>query len=88
MNAIAQIKQWGNSKALRLPTDFARAMDLAIGDNVELTRIDESTIQLVIVPKKEKKRRLSLAERIKKTNLTQLQPLKDWDELMPMGKEL
>ncbi|OOF41009.1 antitoxin MazE [Rodentibacter rarus] len=87
MNAITQVKQWGNSKALRLPTDFARLMNLNIGENIELRKINEKTIQLVILDKP-KKQRLTLAERIKLTKADKLQPINDWDNLVPIGKEI
>lgn len=88
MHAIAQIKQWGNSKALRLPTGLANLMHLNVGDDIELTQINEATLQLVVIPKKTQKQRLSLSERIQRTKIKQLQTIEDWDKLTPVGKEL
>ena len=88
MNAITQIKQWGNSKAVRLPKDFAQLMNLDVGANIELKKINDKTIQLVILTKPLKKRRLSLTERISRTDINRLPTIKDWDELMPVGNEI
>lgn len=85
---MSQIKQWGNSKALRLPTDFARLMNLNVGENIELKRINEKTIQLTIIDQPRKTNRLSLAERIKLTKVNQLQTIEDWDNLTPVGDEI
>lgn len=35
MNIRLQVKQWGNSKAIRLPKDFTNTMNLNMGDFLE-----------------------------------------------------
>ena len=41
MNMRLQVKQWGNSKAIRLPKDFTNAMNLNMGDFLELEKFIE-----------------------------------------------
>lgn len=84
-----QIKQWGNSKALRLPKDFTNAMNLDTGDFLELAKVDHQTIKLVIVPNKStKKQRLTLAERIAITSTSSLPVCEEWDAMSPIGEEI
>lgn len=85
-----QIKQWGNSKALRLPKDFTNSMNLDTGDFLELAKVDHKTIKLVIIPNTsiEKKRRLTLAERIAMTSAHTLPVYEEWDLVLPSGDEI
>ena len=89
MNMRLQVKQWGNSKAIRLPKDFTDAMNLNMGDFLELEKISHDTITVVILPNTpEKKRRLTLSERLAITELEQLPVVEEWDSLTPRGKEI
>lgn len=85
-----QVKQWGNSKAVRFPKDFTNEMNLDAGDFLELAKIDNQTIKLVIVPNKpiEKKQRLTLAERISMTSTDTLPVSEEWDLLSAVGDEI
>lgn len=90
MNVRVQVKQWGNSKAVRLPKDFTNSMNLDDGDFLELVKLDEQTIKLMIIPNKPKppKKRLSLAERIAMTSVETLPTDSEWDLLEPTGQEI
>lgn len=85
-----QVKQWGNSQAIRLPKDLARSMNLNQGDFLELEKINENTIKLVIVPKHSmnNRKRLTLSERMALTSTKQLPVLEEWDSLTPEGEEI
>ncbi|WP_410681346.1 AbrB/MazE/SpoVT family DNA-binding domain-containing protein [Avibacterium paragallinarum] len=83
-----QVKQWGNSKAIRLPKGFTESMNLNMGDFLELEKVDDNTIKIVIVPNAPKKRRLTLAERIAMTSTEQLPVIEEWDSLTPIGNEI
>ncbi len=39
MNMRLQIKQWGNSKAIRLPKELTHSMNLDMGDFLELEQL-------------------------------------------------
>ena len=89
MNMRLQVKQWGNSTAIRFPKNFTNAINLNLGDFVELQQIDENTIKLVIVPNKpEKKKRLTLQQRIAMTSVQSLPVIEEWDTLTPVGNEV
>lgn len=90
MNIKVEIKQWGNSKAVRLPKDFAAAMNLNAGDMLEFAQVDEQTIKVVVLsnPSKVKKKRLSLAERIAMTSHKTLPTCDEWDSIEPVGGEV
>ncbi|WP_439257325.1 AbrB/MazE/SpoVT family DNA-binding domain-containing protein [Lonepinella sp. BR2271] len=88
MNMRLQVKTWGNSKAIRLPKDFTQTMNLEVGDFLELARIDDQTIKLVVVPTKPKQKRLTLAERIAMTSMDTLPVCDEWDLLEPVGEEI
>ena len=79
MNMRLQVKQWGNSKAIRLPKDFTNAMNLNMGDFLELEKINNNP---------NKKRRLSLNERLAMTSFKQLPTVEEWDSLTPIGNEI
>ena len=64
MNMRLQIKQWGNSKAIRLPKELTHSMNLDMGDFLELEQIDDNTLRVVVVPHKKTTKRLTLNERI------------------------
>ena len=89
MNMRLQVKQWGNSKAIRLPKEFTNAMNLDMGDFLELEKINDNTIKAVIIPNTPKKRkRLTLDERIAMTSSKQLPIIEEWDSLIPIGNEI
>ncbi|MDH2927783.1 AbrB/MazE/SpoVT family DNA-binding domain-containing protein [Lonepinella koalarum] len=83
-----QVKNWGNSKAIRLPKDFTQAMNLETGDFLELAKIDDQTIKFVVVPNKPKQKRLTLAERIAMTALDSLPVCAEWDTIEQVGGEI
>lgn len=41
-----QIAKWGNSLAVRIPADVARALDLKEGDSVELRAIERGVLEV------------------------------------------
>ena len=89
MNMRLQVKQWGNSKAIRLPKDFTNAMNLNMGDFLELEKINNNTIKVIIIPNNpNKKRRLTLNERLSMTSFKQLPTVEEWDSLTPIGNEI
>ncbi|AHN71192.1 AbrB/MazE/SpoVT family DNA-binding domain-containing protein [Aggregatibacter actinomycetemcomitans] len=47
MNTRLEIKQWGNSKAIRLPKDFIHTLNLDTGDFLELNQVDNKFILTV-----------------------------------------
>lgn len=87
MNMRLQVKQWGNSKAIVLPKDFTSAMNLNKGDFLELEKINNNTVQIVVVPNRPKKR-LTLSERIAMTASKELPVIEEWDLLTPTGQEI
>lgn len=42
-----QIAKWGNSLAVRIPADVARALGLKEGDDVELCALDSGAIAVI-----------------------------------------
>ncbi|MDO4698656.1 MAG: antitoxin MazE [Pasteurellaceae bacterium] len=89
MNMKLQVKQWGNSAAIRLPKDFTHAMNLNMGDFLELEKVADNKITLVIVPNRpQPRKRLTLAERIARTSVDKLNVDEEWDSLQPVGKEV
>lgn len=88
MNMRVQVRQWGNSKAIRLPKDFTNAMNLNMGDILELEKINNNTIKVVIIPNNpHTRKRLTLDERIAMTSSKELPVLQEWDLLTPVGNE-
>ena len=89
MNMRLQVKQWGNSKAIRLPKDFTDSMNLDMGYFLELEKISDNTIKVIVVPNNPKKRkRLTLDERLAMTSSKQLPVIQEWDLLEPTGQEI
>ena len=41
-----QIAKWGNSLAVRIPADVARALGLKVGDEVDISATGERTLEL------------------------------------------
>jgi antitoxin MazE len=42
-----QVSKWGNSLAVRIPADVARALGLKEGDDVELCALDDRQVAVV-----------------------------------------
>ncbi|PAX06616.1 AbrB/MazE/SpoVT family DNA-binding domain-containing protein [Sphingomonas lenta] len=57
-----QVAKWGNSLAVRIPADVARALGLKEGDDVELCALDSGEVAVIT----EKQRRAAVIERIRK----------------------
>ncbi|WP_442581517.1 AbrB/MazE/SpoVT family DNA-binding domain-containing protein [Mesorhizobium sp. ASY16-5R] len=45
-----KVSRWGNSLAVRLPTSVVKALDLKVGDDIELSVIDEGTLAVLREP--------------------------------------
>ena len=41
-----RISKWGNSLAVRIPRDVARALELDLGDEIELTRREAGVFEV------------------------------------------
>ena len=59
----AKISKWGNSAAIRLPSDILKFLSLHIGDSIELLK-KENSVELVVVNDK-KEKLIEEAKRIK-----------------------
>ncbi|MGK6318310.1 AbrB/MazE/SpoVT family DNA-binding domain-containing protein [Sphingomonas sp. DT-204] len=55
------VAKWGNSLAVRIPADVAKALNLKEGDEVDLRALDDKTVAVIT---KEQRRNVAL-ERIK-----------------------
>ena len=77
-----EIKKWGNSAVIRLPTTVLAELRLSIGSPVEMKTEHN---RLVIEPSFRRRYRLEdlLAEMPKK-----LPQVEGWDEMTPAGKEM
>lgn len=80
-----QVKQWGNSKAIRLPKDMLAALGVELGDFLELQRMSENEFKLTAVPKK--RARVSLQELLATTD-ENFEMDAEWDTMQPVGKEI
>jgi antitoxin MazE len=49
-----KVAKWGNSLAIRIPADVARALDLEEGDAVELTTTGRGRIELALSERRER----------------------------------
>lgn len=56
-----QVAKWGNSLAVRIPADVARALGLREGDEVELRALDGNELAVIT----EKQRRAEAIERLR-----------------------
>jgi len=79
MNAV--INSWGNSLAVRLPADIINSMKLKQGD---VLKIIEKNNEIIL--KSERKKKLSLKERLKNFNGTYNIKEVEWGE--PVGNEV
>lgn len=59
----AKISKWGNSAAIRLPSDVLKFLSLHIGDSIEILQ-KENSIELVVIDDK-KAKLIAEAKRIK-----------------------
>lgn len=41
-----QVAKWGNSLAIRIPVDTARAMGIKVGDELDVTALDGRSLSL------------------------------------------
>ncbi len=57
-----QVAKWGNSLAVRIPADVARALNLKEGDEVELRALEAGELAVIT----ERERREAAVERIRK----------------------
>ena len=56
-----QVSRWGNSLAVRIPADVARALGLKEGDDVELCALDNGAVAVI----SERQQREAALERLK-----------------------
>ncbi len=79
-----QVAKWGNSLAIRIPVDVARALGLKQGDNVDLCALDDGRVAVIT----DKQRREAAIVQLR----TMAQPLPaDWkmtrDEMNARGPD-
>ena len=60
----AKISKWGNSAAIRLPSDILKFLSLHVGDSIEILK-KENSVELVVIDDK-KAKLIAEAKRIKK----------------------
>ncbi|TNH04889.1 AbrB/MazE/SpoVT family DNA-binding domain-containing protein [Testudinibacter sp. TR-2022] len=84
-----EVKQWGNSKAVRLPKDFITSLQLDNGDFFEIENIQQDRVVLHIkrTGAKGKQVRLTLQQRLAMTT-GELPSLSDWDSMQAVGDEI
>ncbi len=76
-----RLQKWGNSDAIRIPSNILKSLNLKTNDKVVLEYVNEKII--ISKPKKEK---VSLEERFTKYNGENLAKDFIWDN--PKGKEI
>ena len=81
MKTTTQVKMWGNSLAVRIPSRVARDLGLTNDSQVEITS-DGSTATI----KREQNPRISLEELVKGITPENIHGEVDWGE--PVGKEI
>ena len=74
-----QIGRWGNSLAVRIPGAYAKELDLADGEEVEMTRVNGG---LLLRPQKKS---YTLEELVKQIKPENLHGETDWGP--PVGRE-
>lgn len=78
-----RVQRWGNSLAVRIPTDVAKACDLTEGTELEV-RNEKGTV--VLVPDRPRRRRYALAELVSRiTRGNRHQPIEPGP---PRGREV
>jgi len=76
-----RLQKWGNSLGIRIPSNILKSLDLKSGDSVNIKEEDDS-----IIIKKIKNNKISLEERIKSYEGSNLSKEFEWDE--PQGREI
>lgn len=78
-----RVQRWGNSLAVRIPTDVAKACDLAEGTELEV-RNEKGNI--VLVPERPRRRRYSLGDLVGQITRRNRHKLTDFGR--PIGREV
>jgi antitoxin MazE len=81
MKTTTQVKKWGNSLAIRIPSRVARDLGLASNSQVEIT--SDGTMATI---KREEHPRVSLDDLVKRITPDNAHGQVDWGE--PVGKEI
>ena len=76
-----RLQKWGNSLGIRIPSNILKSLNLKSGDCVNIKEEDDS-----IIITKAKNNKISLEERIKKYEGSNLSKEFEWDG--PQGREL
>jgi len=76
-----RLQKWGNSLGIRIPSNILKSLDLKSGDSVNIKEEDDS-----IIITKIKNNKISLEERIKSYEGSNLSKEFEWDE--PQGREI
>jgi antitoxin MazE len=79
----AQLKKWGNSLALRVPTGLLAELNLSENSTVDL-RVEDG--KLIIAPMQKKKWKYSLEELLAGVSEENIHPETDWGSAV--GEEL
>jgi antitoxin MazE len=79
----AQLKKWGNSLALRVPTGLLAELNLSENSTVDL-RVEDG--KLIIAPMQKKKWKYSLEELLAGVSEENIHPETDWGSTV--GEEL
>ena len=53
-----RVSKWGNSLAVRIPRDVVKALDLDVGDEIELTRREPGVFEVSKITREEALARL------------------------------
>lgn len=76
----SKIKKWGNSQGLRLTQDLLRLANLTVGDEVEITVVQDQIVIQKVLPK-----RVTLAELVAEIPEDYRPESVDWGK--PVGRE-
>ena len=77
----ARLQKWGNSDGIRIPSAILKSLKLKTNDKVNLEQVDDK-----IIISKQKKEKISLAEKFENYNGDNLSKDFSWDEAR--GKEI
>lgn len=72
MNAV--IQKWGNSNGIRIPKHILNSISLDVNDVVDISIEDDK----IIIKKRETKKHVTLAERLKNYNVDYIFEECDW----------
>ncbi|HEY2386724.1 MAG TPA: AbrB/MazE/SpoVT family DNA-binding domain-containing protein [Candidatus Binatia bacterium] len=78
-----RVQRWGNSLAVRIPTDVAKACDLTEGTELEV-RNEKGTV--VLVPDRPRRRRYALADLVNR--ITRRNRHEAIEHGRPVGREI